>query len=107
MPQAVFLTPDGAREEVAVTNGTSLMQAAIKRGIRSIVGDCGGAAACATCHVYVDEQYLDKLTPKDDNEREMLQDATSPVEDNSRLSCQILMKDQLDGITVRVAPTQW
>jgi 2Fe-2S ferredoxin len=107
MAKAIFISPEGNRDELTIASGTTLMQAAVGHGIRSIVGDCGGSGACATCHVYVEQRYLDKLTPKDSNEQEMLECASSPVQDNSRLSCQIAMHDHLDGITVEVAPTQW
>lgn len=107
MPKATFISPDGNHDELSVASGTTLMQAAVGHGIRSIVGDCGGSGACATCHVYVEQEFLDKLTPMDSNEQEMLECASSPVQDNSRLSCQIPMHDHLDGITVEVAPTQW
>ncbi|PBC35304.1 ferredoxin [Rhodococcus sp. ACS1] len=107
MAKATFISPDGKRDELTIDSGTTLMQAAISHGIRSIVGDCGGSGACATCHVYVDPQFLDKLTPMNPNEREMLECASSPVEENSRLSCQIAMQEHLDGINVEIAPTQW
>ena len=107
MPKATFISPDGNYDELSVASGTTLMQAAVGHGIRSIVGDYGGSGACATCHVYVEQTFLDKLTPMDSNEQEMLECASSPVQDNSRLSCQIAMHDHLDGITVEVAPTQW
>lgn len=107
MPYATYVTPDGDREKVDIPVGTTLMSAAVNEGIRSIVGDCGGAGACATCHVYVEPAYLDRLTPMDDNERDMLECASSEVLGNSRLSCQVPMTDDLDGVELVVAPTQW
>lgn len=107
MAKAIFISPEGNRDELTIAPGTTLMQAAVGHGIRSIVGDCGGSGACATCHVYVESQFLNKLTPRDPNEQAMLECASSPVQDNSRLSCQITMQDHLDGITVEIAPTQW
>lgn len=107
MPHAVYVTPDGDRKKVEIPVGTSLMTAAVNEGIRSIVGDCGGGGACATCHIYVDPEYQARLAPMDENERDMLDCATAEVLDNSRLSCQVPMTDDLDGIEVVVAPTQW
>lgn len=68
----------------------------------NIKAECGGACSCATCHVYVDDAWLDKLHPANDEELDMLDDAPA-VEDNSRLSCQIIMSEALDGLTVRLA----
>ncbi|MFX4221312.1 MAG: 2Fe-2S iron-sulfur cluster-binding protein [Thalassobaculum sp.] len=68
-----------------------------------ILAECGGACACATCHVYVDEEWLDKLPPRSEEEEEKLDEAFD-VRDNSRLSCQILMSDELDGLHVTIAP---
>jgi 2Fe-2S ferredoxin len=82
------------------------MKAAVSHGIESIVGDCGGSASCATCHVYV-ENHLDSLPPKGANEEEMLGDAASEVLANSRLGCQVFMRDDLVDLVVRVAPEQW
>ena len=81
------------------------MEAAVKHMIPGIDADCGGACACATCHVYVAQEWLEKIAPKDDMEESML-DFAEAVQDNSRLSCQIIMKDNLDGITVTTPEAQ-
>ena len=106
MPTVTYICPDGELEEVEVPVGTSIMKAAVSHGIESIVGDCGGSASCATCHVYV-ESHLEKLSPKTSNEDEMLADAASEVLPNSRLGCQLVMRDDLASLVVRVAPEQW
>ena len=83
------------------------MQAALANSIYAIIGDCGGSASCATCHVYVDDDYLAKVHPPSEREEEMLACTASKREAGSRLSCQIVMSDELDGITVRIAEEQW
>ncbi|MBD1551520.1 2Fe-2S iron-sulfur cluster-binding protein [Pseudomonas typographi] len=107
MPNAIFVLPDGQRESVEVANGTHLMRAAVNHGIHAIVGDCGGSAACATCHVYVQEPWLQRLPAPSATEDQLLEATASPRQPNSRLSCQIQMSDALDGIIIDVAPTQW
>ena len=81
------------------------MEAAVQNMIPGIDADCGGACACATCHIYVDAEFLGKLKEKDDMEDSML-DFAENVQDNSRLCCQILMNDDLDGIKVTTPESQ-
>ena len=102
MPRITFVTTDGQRHEVDVENGYSVMEGAVNHNIKGIVAECGGACACATCHGYVDEAWFDKLPAMDDMEDSML-DAAFERKDNSRLTCQIEMNDDLDGIVVHVA----
>ena len=92
MPKINFVDSDGTNREVETKNGTSVMEAAVQNMIPGIDADCGGACACATCHVYVSNDWMDKLKAKDDMEDSML-DFAEDVQDNSRLSCQILMND--------------
>ena len=101
MPKITFITPDGERHEVEVENGYSVMEAAINNNIDGIVAECGGACACATCHSYIDEAWLSRLPPMDDMEDSML-DAAYERKDNSRLTCQIEVSDELDGLVVHV-----
>ena len=82
------------------------MQGATLNGVTGIEGECGGSCGCATCHVYVDENYLDKLDPPSETEDEMLDCTVSPREGNSRLGCQIKASPDLDGITVRLPEAQ-
>ena len=102
MPKVNYITPDGERHEVEVENGYSVMEGAINNNIDGIVAECGGACACATCHSYVDAEWADKLAPMDDMEDSML-DAAFDRKESSRLTCQIEMSDDLDGIVIHVA----
>mgnify|MGYP000456786916 CR=1 FL=1 len=106
MPKIVFVSPNGDEQEVHVTIGTSIMQAAVDNGIDAIVAECGGACSCATCHVYIDETWLPKLVPRSDIESDMIECVIDP-EPNSRLSCQIAIEDSLDGIVVRLPASQF
>ena len=103
MPKIKYIEDNGKEHEAEVPNGWSVMEGAVKNLIPGIDADCGGACACATCHVYVTGDWLEKLPPKSDAETDML-DMALAVEPNSRLSCQITCKPELDGITVTVAP---
>ncbi len=105
MPKIIYIDHAGTSREVDAKNGTSIMEAAVQNGIPGIDADCGGACACATCHVYVDEAWLGKLPEKDDMEDSML-DFANNVEGNSRLSCQLILSDALDGITVKTPEAQ-
>ena len=105
MPKITFIDAAGTSRDVDAKAGTSVMEAAVQNMIPGIDADCGGACACATCHVYVGSDWLSKLKDKDDMEDSML-DFAENVEDNSRLSCQILMSDELDGIVVSTPESQ-
>ena len=107
MPTARYISPDGTETKLEVACGTSLMQAAVSNGIYAIVGDCGGSASCATCHVYVDQGYLLKIPPPSTREAEMLECTAAERKENSRLSCQIVMNDELAGIVLRIPDQQW
>ncbi|VTU18934.1 Rhodocoxin [Variovorax sp. PBL-H6] len=106
MPHVIYTHPTGERREVEVPVGQNLMLGAAAHGIDGIVGDCGGAMSCATCHVIVDEAFAALLPAPDDTESQMLDFTAAPREANSRLSCQIMMSDSLDGIAIRIAHTQ-
>lgn len=105
MPKITFIDNAGTSREVDTKAGASIMEAAVQNMIPGIDADCGGACACATCHVYVADEWLSKLKPKDDMEDSML-DFAEDVKDGSRLSCQILMSDELDGIVVTTPEAQ-
>lgn len=105
MAKIIFTDHAGTSREVDAKPGTSIMEAAVQNMIPGIDADCGGACACATCHIYVDEAFLGKLKDKDDMEDSML-DFAENVQDNSRLSCQVLMSDALDGIKVTTPEEQ-
>ena len=102
MPKVTYITTDGSHHEVTLENGYSVMEGAINNNIDGIVAECGGACACATCHSYIDDAWLDKLPPMDDMEDSML-DAAYERRYNSRLTCQIEMNESLDGLVVHVA----
>ncbi|MGI9238391.1 MAG: 2Fe-2S iron-sulfur cluster-binding protein [Woeseiaceae bacterium] len=106
MPTITYVTTDGVRHEVEVENGYSVMEGAINNDIDGIVAECGGACACATCHSYIDEQWLDKLPEMDDMEDSML-DAAYERKSNSRLTCQIEVSDDLDGLVVTVGENDY
>lgn len=105
MPTVVYITRDGKRHEINVENGYSVMEGAINNNIDGIVAECGGACACATCHSYIDEAWLDKIPALDDMQDSMLE-AAYERKLNSRLTCQIEMTDALDGLVVRVADNE-
>jgi 2Fe-2S ferredoxin len=105
MPRIVFKEPNGARREIEAPVGISVMEAATRNGVPGIVAKCGGACACATCHVYVDAAWAARLEPREDMEEGMLESAWEP-RDNSRLSCQIRVTARLDGLEVTVPSRQ-
>ena len=105
MAKVIFHDHEGKTREVDAKNGMSVMEAAISNMIPGIDADCGGACACATCHVYISDKWIGKLRPKDDMEDSML-DFADDVQDNSRLCCQILLSDELDGIEVTTPESQ-
>ena len=102
MPKVVFHDLNGQRHEVDAPVGNTVMETAIDNDIEGIVAECGGACACATCHSYVSEDWMAKLPAMDDMEDAML-DSALDRQDNSRLTCQITISDDLDGIEVVVA----
>ena len=101
-----YIEHNGTEHEIEVKNGTSIMQAAVSHAVPGIEGDCGGACACATCHVYVETPWLEKCGTPDPLEEAVL-DFAYDVTDRSRLSCQIRMSDELDGLVVRIAERQY
>jgi 2Fe-2S ferredoxin len=105
VPKITYIQPDGTENVVEAKAGWSVMESAIKNRVRGIDADCGGACACATCHVYVDEAWTDKTGSPSAMEESML-DFAEGVQDNSRLSCQIKVTDALDGLIVRLPESQ-
>jgi len=88
-----------------VAEGTNLMELGKEHGVAGIMGDCGGSCACATCHVYVDQSWWDKVGEPDDIELAMLDMVADVQQETSRLGCQVKMRPELDGLVVKVAPT--
>lgn len=106
MPSISFTSPDGSSTRVEAANGEKLMKVAKENGIAGIVGACGGHMECATCHVIVDEQHVGVVGSPSEDEDAMLDSTAYPRQTHSRLSCQIIVSDELDGISVTIAPFQ-
>lgn len=106
MSQVTLIQSDGAERRLEVPGGQPVMQVAVAQGVRGIVGECGGSAMCATCHVYVDPAWLARLDPPLAPELEMLECTASERRPESRLSCQIKMRPGLDGLVLRLPETQ-
>ncbi len=105
MAKITYIEHGGAEHSVEVPAGVSLMEGALQNGVPGIDGDCGGNAACATCHVYVDAAWLAKTGERTESEIAML-DLADGLEDNSRLACQIFASAELDGIVLRMPASQ-
>jgi 2Fe-2S ferredoxin len=105
MAKITYVEHDGTEHVVDVKTGLSIMEGAVKNNVPGIDADCGGACACATCHVYVDPAWVEKTGAKSAMEESMLEFAEN-VEENSRLSCQIKVSDELDGLVVRMPESQ-
>jgi ferredoxin, 2Fe-2S len=106
MPKVIYVNSSGASREVDVPVGVTVMSAALKNGIDGIVGECGGVCMCSTCHVFVDQNFFNRLPPAKDTEEAVLEIAAEERKPNSRLSCQIKMTDDLDGLIVRMPARQ-
>jgi 2Fe-2S ferredoxin len=106
MPTIHYILKDGSTRSVEAKPGASVMETAIRHNIRGIDAECGGSCSCATCHVYVADDFLAKLPAPDEMEDELLDGTASERAPNSRLSCQITVTADLDGLTVRVPETQ-
>ena len=105
MPRITYIDHDGTSHTVEAEIGATVMETALKNGIDGIVAECGGSCTCATCHVYVEEPWLDKLSPRSADEEYEL-DSAFDVRPNSRLSCQIVVSEELDGLVVRTPSYQ-
>jgi len=106
MPQVTYIEADGTTHEILVEVGQTVMQAAMDNMINGITAECGGACSCATCHVFVDSAWLANLAGPIGTEKEMLDCVAEPRE-SSRLSCQITMRDELDGLVVHLPESQF
>jgi ferredoxin, 2Fe-2S len=105
MPKITFIDIEGAARTVEGEVGSTVMEAAIKNGVPGIEAECGGACACSTCHVYIEETWREKVGEPSPMEEDML-DFACEVRPNSRLSCQIKIREDLDGLTVRTPERQ-
>ena len=105
MAKITYIEHDGQKHEIDVANGLTVMEGAVQNDIPGIDADCGGSMACATCHVYVKEDWFPKLPNKETGEDDMLDQAYEPRV-NSRLSCQITVSDELNGLVVHLPEKQ-
>ncbi|HEV3221074.1 MAG TPA: 2Fe-2S iron-sulfur cluster-binding protein [Candidatus Acidoferrales bacterium] len=106
MPKVIYVSHSGQSREVDVPVGMTVMNAALKNGIDGIIAECGGVCMCSTCHVYVDEKFFGKLPPAQDTEEAVLEISAEERKPTSRLSCQIKVTDELDGLIVRLPEKQ-
>lgn len=106
MPKVVYVSTDGSQRVVDATVGDSVMAAAVRNGVPGIVAECGGNTSCATCHVYVRDDCLSLVGEPNDLEDDLLDLAVTERRTGSRLSCQIELTDNLDGLTVQIPPVQ-
>jgi len=105
MPKITYIEHNGKSHTIDVSNGLSVMEGAVQNNIPGIDADCGGGMACATCHVYVKEEWFDKLPKKEDGEEDMIDMAHEPNK-FSRLSCQLSVSDEIDGLVVQFPEKQ-
>ena len=105
MAKITYIEHTNKKHIIEVPNNMSVMEGAIRNNIPGIDADCGGSMACATCHVYIDNKWFDKLKKKDEGEEDMLDMAYQPNK-FSRLSCQLLVSDELDGLILRMPSKQ-
>ena len=105
MTKITYKNINGGSKTIEVENGLSVMEGAIQNDVPGIDADCGGSMACATCHVYVDEKWFNKLPKAEEAEVDMIDMAYEPKK-NSRLSCQLIVSDELEGLTVTTPAQQ-
>ena len=105
MSKITYIDNQGGSKTIDVENGLTVMEGAIQNDIPGIDADCGGSMACATCHVYVEEKWLDKIPKAEEAEVDMIDMAYEPKK-NSRLSCQLIISDELEGLTVTTPAQQ-
>ena len=105
MPKITYIEHNGKSHTLNVENGLTVMEGAIQNDIPGIDADCGGSMACATCHVYVKEEWVDRINKKNEGEDDMLDQAYEPKK-NSRLSCQISVSDEIEGLVVNLPEKQ-
>ncbi len=106
MIQITYIEPNGNPKTYELPLGATLMEGAVQNGVSGIVAQCGGSCSCATCHVYIDEQFLDLLPEMEEEEDEMLEGTTAERLPNSRLSCQVRVSKKLNGLIVKIPNKQ-
>ena len=106
MPKVIYVAPDGSQRAVDAAAGDSVMRTAVHNGVPGIIGECGGNSSCATCHVWVRDEFVAVVGPPNDLEDDLLDLAVSERRGGSRLSCQIRVTEAMDGLTVDVPAVQ-
>ncbi len=106
MSSVVYILKTGEERRLTVSNGSTVMRAAIQNDLPGIDAECGGCLSCATCHVYVDPSFADRLPPMSEDEDDLLSGVSAERQPTSRLSCQLTMTDALDGLIVRIPDRQ-
>lgn len=106
MPAIHYILRDGTTKTINASSGQSIMETAIMNNIRGIDAECGGCCSCATCHVYVEEKYLSLLPAPDEMEKELLEGVAAEIKSNSRLSCQLIINDELNNIHIHIPESQ-
>jgi 2Fe-2S ferredoxin len=106
MPNITYIEPNGTAKTFDLPMGATLMEGAVQNGVQGIVAECGGSCMCATCHIYVEENFVDLLPEMEEEEDEMLEGATAERKSNSRLGCQVRATKNLDGLIVKVPDIQ-
>jgi 2Fe-2S ferredoxin len=106
VPKVIYVSAAGEEQAVDAVEGESVMAAAVKNGVPGIIGECGGNASCGTCHVFVREEYMALVGGPNEMEEDLLEMGVDDRRENSRLSCQIKVTDEIDGLTVDVAPRE-
>ncbi|HEX7874891.1 MAG TPA: 2Fe-2S iron-sulfur cluster-binding protein [Sphingobium sp.] len=107
MALVTYIEHDGREYKVDVASGDTVMQGALNNMVEGIVAECGGGLACATCHCYVDDSWIDRVGEAEGVEKEMLEAASAEVKPTSRLSCQLTISDELDGLIVHLPESQY
>jgi 2Fe-2S ferredoxin len=106
VPKVTYVGVDGQEQTVEAIGGESVMATAVKNGVPGIIGECGGNASCGTCHVFVHEEFMPVVGQPNELEEDLLEMGVDDRRENSRLSCQIKVTDEIDGLTVDVAPRE-
>ena len=107
MPTVIYFGTTGQEYVIDAVDGESVMATAVKNGVPGIIGECGGNASCATCHVWVRDEFVPLVGEPGDTEDDLLEMGVSDRREGSRLSCQIKVSDELDGLTVDIAPQEF
>lgn len=106
MPKITYIEHDGTEHLVEVDAGLSLMEGAVNNGVPGIDAECGGSCSCATCHIYVADVWKEKIEPRGEMEEAMLENAENEFTENSRLSCQVEVNGEMDGLVVTMPEIQ-